>query len=84
MWSTWHRYVRAPRASTVLKLEAEGMGELWVTGNPNIPPAPNEQLVPECYKKTSWCRAMVFKLCSLEPKGCAERLRWDSKGAVLL
>ena len=68
----------------MLRLEAEGMEELWVTGDPNIPLAPNEQLVPECYKKTSWGRAMVFKLCSLEPNGCAERLWWDFKGAVLL
>ena len=40
MWSTWHRYVRAPRASTMLRLKTEGIGELWVTGDPNIPLAP--------------------------------------------
>ena len=40
MWSTWHPQVRAPRASTVLRLEAKGIGELWVTRDPNIPLAP--------------------------------------------
>ena len=46
MWSTWHPQVRAHRASTMLRLEAEGMEELWVTGDPNIPLAP--QLAVGC------------------------------------